>query len=90
MSGRPVQGFMGIDRWIPSNLLPKVGDVRRMVCYAQEAVVRGSWQMDFARATERTDLRHRPQIYMETVENAARRDDKLVYAIDIDETAVPA
>lgn len=90
MEGRPAPGLMGFDNWIPSTLLPKVGDIRRCVAYALEAVVLGMWDGGFARASEREDLRYRPQIYMEEMRNAARLEDKYVVAIDIDEAVIPA
>ena len=83
MSGLPAPGLMGYDNWISYTGLPKVSTLRRYVAYASEAVVMGMWTTGFARASEREDLSYVPQMYMQEERGAARRDDKLVVAIDV-------
>lgn len=83
----PVQGLLGFDRWIPSTKLPKVGDIRRMVAWAEAGVGLAIWEDERARFSEREDLSYTPQIYMERTMGAVRVDDKLVWAFEIDETA---
>jgi hypothetical protein len=84
---RPAPGLLGIDNWIPSTRLPKVTNTRRCVLYAREGIGLARWLDEKRRLTERDDLSYTPQVYMEASYGAVRIDDKLVVAIDIDESA---
>lgn len=84
---KPVPGLLGIDNWVQSTRLPKVGNIRRCVLYARMGVGKGVWLDEKRRLTEESTLSYTPQLYMESSCGAVRVDDKLVVAIDIDETA---
>jgi capsid protein len=84
---KPAPGLLGIDRWVQSTRLPKVSNTRRCVIYAKNGVGLGKWLDEKRRLTERDDLSYTPQVYMESSWGAVRIDDKLVVAIDIDESA---
>lgn len=86
-ANRPAPGLLGIDNWIPSTRLPKVTNTRRCALYAKNGVGLGRWLDEKRRMTERDDLSYTPQVYMESSFGAVRIDDKLVVAIDIDESA---
>lgn len=84
---RPAPGLLGIDNWIPSTRLPKVGDIRRCALYAQGGIGLGRWLDEKRRLTERDDLSYTAQVYMESSYGCVRIDDSIVVAVDIDETA---
>lgn len=88
MSGMPATGLLGFN-WILCNRLPKVGSIRRNIAWARNAAEFAVWEEQFHRLTERDDLNYTPQLYMESVCGCSRGDDKLVVAVDVDETAVP-
>lgn len=85
MTGQAVPGLMGFE-WRRCNRLPKVGTVRRNVAWAKNAVEYATWESQLQRLTERDDLNYTPQLYLECVYGASRGDDKLVVAIDVDES----
>lgn len=89
MTGTAVPGLMGFE-WRRCNRLPKVGNIRRNVAWAKNAVEFATWEDQLQRLTERDDLSYTPQIYLECVYGCSRGDDKLVVGIDIDESVAPA
>lgn len=88
MAGQPAPGLLGFN-WILCNRLPKVGNIRRNIAWAKNAAEFASWEDQLQRLTERDDLNYTPQLYMESVCGCARGDDKLVVAVEVDETATP-
>jgi hypothetical protein len=86
MTGQAVGGLMGFE-WKRCNRLPKVGNIRRNVAWAKNALEFATWEDQLQRLTERDDLNYTPQLYLESVYGCSRGDDKLVVAIDVDESA---
>lgn len=86
MKGEAVGGLMGFE-WRRCNRLPKVGTIRRNVAWAKNAMEFATWEEQLQRLTERDDLNYTPQLYLESVYGCSRGDDKLVVAIDVDESA---
>lgn len=86
MRGEAVGGLMGFE-WRRCNRLPKVGNIRRNIAWAKNAMEFATWEDQLQRLTERDDLNYTPQLYLECVYGCSRGDDKLVVAIDVDESA---
>lgn len=88
-TGQAVPGLMGFE-WRRCNRLPKVGNLRRNVAWAKNAMEFATWEDQLQRLTERDDLSYTPQLYLECVYGCSRGDDQLVVAIDVDESVAPA